>query len=60
MAIAERFDTISVTAGAAVPIYRFVQCQSDGKFDPVGAARAALTASRRKPRRPTAICSPWR
>lgn len=40
MATADSIKTITVTAGAAVPIYRFVQLQSDGKFDPVGTAQA--------------------
>jgi len=37
---AEIIETISVQAGAAVRLYRFVQLQSDGKFDEVGAAQA--------------------
>jgi hypothetical protein len=40
MATAECIKTISGTAGAAVPIYRFVAIQSDGKWDPVGSAQA--------------------
>lgn len=31
--------TVSVIAGADVSIYRFVQLQTDGKFDHVGAAQ---------------------
>jgi hypothetical protein len=33
MARAENVQTISATAGEALPIYRFVTLQSDGKFD---------------------------
>ena len=39
MATAEGIQTISVTAGAAVRLYRFVQLQSDGKYDEVGSAQ---------------------
>lgn len=39
MARAENIETFSATAGAVVRIYRFVQLQSDGKFDEVGAAQ---------------------
>lgn len=38
MARAENVQTISGTAGEALPIYRFVQLQSDGKFDLGGAS----------------------
>ena len=40
MAQAEIIETITAQAGAAVRLYRFVQLQSDGKFDEVGAAQA--------------------
>lgn len=40
MARAECIQTVSVTAGAAVRLYRFLQLQSDGKFDEVGSAQA--------------------
>jgi hypothetical protein len=40
MARAENVQTLSVTAGAAVAIYRFLQLQTDGKFDQVGVAQA--------------------
>lgn len=41
MATAEKVETVSSTAGAAVSIYRFVQLQSDSKYDQCGAnARA--------------------
>jgi len=40
MARAECIQTVSVTAGAAVSLYRFLQIQSDGKFDQVGSAQA--------------------
>lgn len=40
MAVYDGAKTISVIAGAAVPIYRFVQLQTDGKFDTVGVAQA--------------------
>jgi hypothetical protein len=42
MATANSLKTISATAGAAVEIYRFVQLQSDGKFDKVGTAQARM------------------
>lgn len=38
MATAEGLKTLSVTAGAAVRIYRFLQLQTDGKYDEVGTA----------------------
>ncbi len=37
MATAENVQTLSATAGEAIPIYRFVSLQSDGKFDIGGA-----------------------
>lgn len=40
MATAELVETVTAQAGAAVSIYRFVQLQSDGKFDQVGTAQA--------------------
>jgi len=40
MARAEAIRTVSVTAGAAVSLYRFLQLQTDGKFDHVGVAQA--------------------
>lgn len=40
MATAEGIHTLTVQAGAAVPIYRFIQLQSDGKYDLVGGADA--------------------
>lgn len=40
MATAENLDTLSAIAGAAVRIYRFVQLQTDGKYDEVGSAEA--------------------
>jgi hypothetical protein len=40
MAVYDGAQTITVIAGDAVPIYRFVQLQTDGKFDPVGVAQA--------------------
>ena len=40
MATFQAAKTITVTAGAAVRIYRFVQLQSDGKYDEVGTAQA--------------------
>jgi len=42
MATANKVQTITVTAGAAVEIYRFVQLQADGKFDKVGTAQARI------------------
>ena len=39
MATYDGIKTVSVIAGAAVNIYRFVQLQTDGKFDQVGAAQ---------------------
>jgi hypothetical protein len=42
MARAECVKTVSVVAGAAVDIYRFVQLQADGKFDKVGTAQARM------------------
>jgi len=47
MARAEAIKTVSVTAGAAVRLYRFVQAQSDGKFDEVGSAQARADGARR-------------
>lgn len=38
MATAEGIKTLTAQAGAAVPIYRFVQLQADGKYDVVGSA----------------------
>ena len=38
MATAENVQTISATAGEALPIYRFVQLQADSKYDLVGTA----------------------
>ena len=38
MATAEGIKTLTAQAGAAVPIYRFVQLQSDGKYDVTGSA----------------------
>ena len=38
MATAEGIKTLTAQAGAAVAIYRFVQLQSDGKYDVVGGA----------------------
>lgn len=40
MATFERLAPISVQAGAVVRIYRFVQLQTDGKYDEVGVAQA--------------------
>lgn len=40
MATYEQVQTVSVQAGAAVRIYRFVQLQADGKYDEVGSAQA--------------------
>lgn len=40
MATAENLQTLSATAGAQVRIYRFVQLQTDGKYDEVGSAEA--------------------
>jgi len=36
MATAENVQTISATAGEALPIYRFVTLQADGKYDLTG------------------------
>lgn len=33
MATAENVQTLSATAGEAIPIYRFISLQSDGKYD---------------------------
>ncbi len=33
MATAENVQTLTATAGEAIPIYRFVSLQSDGKYD---------------------------
>jgi hypothetical protein len=38
MATAEGIKTLTAQAGGAVPIYRFVQLQSDGKYDVTGSA----------------------
>ena len=40
MANYSNIETLTVTAGAAVRLYRFVQLQADGKFDEVGSAQA--------------------
>lgn len=40
MATYQNVETVTVTAGAAVRIYRFVQLQADGKYDEVGSAQA--------------------
>lgn len=42
MSRAEAIRTVSVVAGAAVDIYRFVQLQTDGYFDKVGTAQARM------------------
>lgn len=40
MAVAELIQPLTMTAGAVVRLYRFVQVQSDGKLDEVGVAQA--------------------
>jgi hypothetical protein len=40
MATFQRLNPLSVIAGAVVRIYRFVQLQSDGKYDEVGVAQS--------------------
>lgn len=40
MATAQDVRTVSVTAGAAIRLYRFVQLQTSGKFIEVGVAQA--------------------
>lgn len=40
MAVAEGLKSISMTAGSAVRLYRFVAVASDGKLDEVGVAQA--------------------
>ena len=42
MSTSQISNTVSVIAGAAVGIYRFVQLQTDGKFDQVGTAQARM------------------
>jgi hypothetical protein len=36
----QRCETLTVIAGAAVRLYRFVQLQADGKYDEVGVANS--------------------
>lgn len=36
MALSESIKTLSGVAGAALTVYRFVQLQTDGKYDPCG------------------------
>lgn len=40
MATFQRLNPINAIAGAVVRLYRFVQLQSDGKYDEVGVAQA--------------------
>lgn len=40
MATFQRLNPLSVIAGAAVRLYRFVQLQSDGKYDEVSVAQS--------------------
>jgi hypothetical protein len=40
MATFQRLNPLTVIAGAVVRIYRFVQLQTDGKYDEVGTAQA--------------------